>query len=127
MEHQTAPVTEQSESQSEQTPRVQKATVEKPTQQQTSQRKSRVHRFKGERLEHYREGSLVSEENGQIGTVQGLKGPHPMFHPLLLPEEQRVKASIYIELRDTYHHLYNNEADRQEPNPAFTRDAGTSL
>lgn len=124
LEHQTAPVTEHSESQSEQTPRVQKATVEKPTQQQTSQRKSRVHRFKGERLEHYREGSLVSEENGQIGTVQGLKGPHPMFHPLLLPEEQRVKASIYIELRDTYHHLYNNEADRQEPNPALREMLG---
>ena len=42
-----------------------------------------------------------------------------MFHPLELPEEQRMKASVYIELRDTYHHLYNIEADRQEPHPAL--------
>lgn len=82
------------------------------------------HRFLAPVLEHYREGSLVADEENRIGTIRGLKGPRTMFHPLELPEEQRVKASIYIELRDTYHHLYNNEADRHEANPALREMLG---
>ena len=74
--------------------------------------------FLGPKLEHYREGSWVTDEEGRIGYLRDLKR-RPMFHPLELPEEQRVKASVYIELRDTYHHLYNIEADRQEPHPAL--------
>ena len=42
-----------------------------------------------------------------------------MFHPLDLPEEQRVKMSLYIEVRDTYYHLYNVEADTLAPHPAL--------
>lgn len=66
----------------------------------------------------------MADEEGRIGNIRGLKGPRTMFHPLELPEEQRVKASIYIELRDTYHHLYNNEADRHEANPALREMLG---
>ena len=80
--------------------------------------------FLGSKLEHYRDGSWVTDENSNIGYLRGAKGARPMFHPLDLPEEQRVKASVYIELRDTYHHLYNIEADRQEPHPALREMLG---
>lgn len=82
------------------------------------------HRFLAPVLEHYREGTLVADEEGRIGNIHGLKGPRTMFHPLELPEEQRMQASMYIELRDTYHHLYNNEADRHEANPALREMLG---
>ena len=75
--------------------------------------------FSGAKLEHYREGSWAMDANGRIGHLRGLSGRRIMFHPLDLPEKQRVKASVYIELRDTYHHLYNIEADRQEPHPSL--------
>ncbi len=82
------------------------------------------HRFLASVLEHYREGTLVADEEGRIGNIRGLKGPRTMFHPLELPEEQRMQASMYIELRDTYHRLYNNEADRHEANPALREMLG---
>ncbi len=68
---------------------------------------------------HYREGSLVTDENNRIGYLRDLNGFQPMFHPLQLTGTQQAKASLYIEIRDTYHHLYNNEATRLEANPAL--------
>jgi Type I restriction-modification system methyltransferase subunit len=68
---------------------------------------------------HYREGSLVTDENNRIGYLRDLEGFQPMFHPLQLTVAQQAKASLYIEIRDTYHHLYNNEATRLEANPAL--------
>ena len=68
---------------------------------------------------HYREGSLVTDENNRIGYLRDLNGFQPMFHPLQLTVTQYAKASLYIEIRDTYHHLYNNEATRMEANPAL--------
>ncbi|MDL2224216.1 N-6 DNA methylase, partial [Bacteroidales bacterium OttesenSCG-928-M06] len=68
---------------------------------------------------HYREGSLVTDENNRIGYLHDLDGFQPMFHPLQLTGTQQAKASLYIEIRDTYHHLYNNEATRLEANPAL--------
>jgi len=68
---------------------------------------------------HYREGSLVTDENNRIGYLRDLEGFQPMFHPLQLTETQQAKASLYIEIRDTYHHLYSNEATRLEANPAL--------
>lgn len=75
--------------------------------------------FKGERLEHYRDGTLIVDKENRVGYLSDLKTLRPMFHPLDLPEEQRVKMSLYIEVRDTYHHLYNVEADTQAPHPAL--------
>jgi N12 class adenine-specific DNA methylase len=75
--------------------------------------------FTGERLGHYREGSLVSDTDNQIGYLRNLDGLQPMFHPLDLPHSQKQRASLYIEIRDTYHHLYNNEAERLLENPAL--------
>ncbi|SFL08158.1 Adenine-specific DNA methylase, N12 class [Porphyromonadaceae bacterium KH3CP3RA] len=71
--------------------------------------------------DHYREGSLVHDENNRIGYLRDLKGFQPMFHPLELTKTQQSKASLYIEIRDTYHHLYNNEAIRLEENPALRK------
>lgn len=42
-----------------------------------------------------------------------------MFHPLELTPAQRTKASMYIEIRDAYYHLYNNEAETLTANPAL--------
>ena len=75
--------------------------------------------FKGERPEHYRDGTLIVDKENRVGYLSDLKTLRPMFHPLDLPEEQRVKMSLYIEVRDTYHHLYNVEADTLAPHPAL--------
>lgn len=76
--------------------------------------------YKAEDLpEHYREGSLVTDDNNRIGFLRDLEGFQPMFHPLELTDTQKMKASLYIEIRDTYHHLYSNEATRLEANPAL--------
>ncbi len=75
--------------------------------------------FKAEILPHYREGSLVSDEHNRIGYLRDMNGLQPMFHPLELTETQEKKASIYVEIRDTYYHLYQNEAERLEANPAL--------
>lgn len=75
--------------------------------------------FTDERLGHYREGSLVSDANNRIGYLRDLDGLQPMIHPLELPHSQKQRASLYIEIRDTYHHLYNNEAERLQENPAL--------
>ena len=75
--------------------------------------------FKAEILPHYREGSLISDEHNRIGYLREINGLQPMFHPLELTETQSRKASIYVEIRDTYYHLYQNEAERLEANPAL--------
>lgn len=75
--------------------------------------------FKAEILPHYREGSLVSDEQNRIGYLRYMDSLQPMFHPLELTETQDRKASIYVEIRDTYYHLYQNEAERLEANPAL--------
>ena len=39
-----------------------------------------------------------------------------MFHPLELPDRQLRKLSLYVEIRDTYHDLYNSEATERKEN-----------
>ena len=68
---------------------------------------------------HYKEGSLVTNADNRIGYLRDLEGFRPMFHPLELPPQQQKRASLYIEIRDTYHHLYLNEADTLRENPAL--------
>ena len=75
--------------------------------------------FKAGLLPHYREGSLVSDENNRIGYLKNIDALQPMFHPLDISQAQERKASLYVEIRDTYYHLYRNEADRLEANPAL--------
>ncbi len=68
---------------------------------------------------HYKEGSLVTNEDNRIGYLRDITGFRPMFHPLSLTVAQGKRASLYIEIRDTYHHLYLNEADTLRENPAL--------
>lgn len=65
--------------------------------------------------EHYKEGSLV-RDNNQIGYLRGVE-TNPMFHPLELPDKQLRKATLYTEIRDSYRRLYKYEAGRREENP----------
>lgn len=77
--------------------------------------------FGGDMQSHYRNGSLVMDENGRVGYLRDLDALRPMFHPLNLSPTQRTKASLYIEIRDIYFHLYDNEAQTQTQaeNPAL--------
>jgi N12 class adenine-specific DNA methylase len=68
---------------------------------------------------HYKEGSLVTNADNRIGYLRDLNGFRPMFHPLELSPRQHKRASLYIEIRDAYHHLYMNEADTLRENPAL--------
>lgn len=96
------------------------------------QRAERLDKEKAERLKpipmpipenglpkHYKDGSLVSDADNRIGYLRDMDGHQPMFHPLDLSPNQQKRASLYIEIRDTYNHLYNNEADTLKENPAL--------
>lgn len=63
---------------------------------------------------HYKDGSLVVLDNG-IGYIRDTQFA-PMFHPLELPDRQLHKLSLYVEIRDTYHDLYNSEATERKEN-----------
>ncbi|MBD8388361.1 N-6 DNA methylase [Dysgonomonas sp. BGC7] len=103
----------------------------KPTES-PEQRTERLEKERAERLKpiampipenglpkHYKNGSLVTDTDNRIGYLRDMDGHQPMFHPLELSPSQQKQASLYIEIRDTYNHLYNNEADTLKENPAL--------
>lgn len=103
----------------------------KPTET-PEQRSERLEKERAERLKpiampipenglpkHYKNGSLVTDTDNRIGYLRDMDGHQPMFHPLELSPSQQKQASLYIEIRDTYNHLYNNEADTLKENPAL--------
>ncbi|SBW00514.1 N-6 DNA methylase [uncultured Dysgonomonas sp.] len=103
----------------------------KPTET-PEQRTERLEKERAERLKpipmpipenglpkHYKNGSLVTDTDNRIGYLRDIDGHQPMFHPLELSPSQQKQASLYIEIRDTYNHLYNNEADTLKENPAL--------
>ncbi len=63
---------------------------------------------------HYKDGSLAADGN-LIGYLRDIAFA-PMFHPLELPDRQLRKLSLYVEIRDTYHDLYNSEATELKEN-----------
>ena len=75
--------------------------------------------FEGEVAPYFREGTLVTDGQNRVGYLRGIESLQPMFHPLELTPAQRTKASMYIEIRDAYYHLYNNEAETLTANPAL--------
>ncbi|MFV0590659.1 MAG: N-6 DNA methylase [Draconibacterium sp.] len=101
--------------------RLEKEKKEKQKKQQQEAKKQMLPApFKPDDIKpHHHDGSLVSDENNRIGYLRGINELQPMFHPLELNSAQKMKASLYIELRDTYHHLYSNEATRLKANPAL--------
>lgn len=105
--------------------------ITKPTES-PEQRTERLEKERAERLKpipmpipenglpkHYKNGSLVTDTDNRIGYLRDMDEHQPMFHPLELSSNQQKQASLYIEIRDTYNHLYNNEADTLKENPAL--------
>jgi N12 class adenine-specific DNA methylase len=66
--------------------------------------------------EHHKQGSLVTEQNGQTGFLKKRYRDDAVFKPLELNPMQKQKAKLYIEIRDTYHSLYNYEAKELKEN-----------
>ena len=65
--------------------------------------------FSGELKEHHKEGTLV-EDDGQVGYLKNRYKDDSNFQALDLHFAERSKISRYVEVRDTYHSLYNYEA-----------------
>lgn len=64
--------------------------------------------------EHYKNGSLVRQDM-QIGFLSDVDNGEPLFHPLDLSLTELSKIKMYLDIRDSYHRLYNFEAlNRQE-------------
>ncbi|KAA6315966.1 hypothetical protein EZS27_033656, partial [termite gut metagenome] len=106
--------------------------VEQKPKETTEQRAERLENEREERTKpvpfvlpqqglpkHYKEGTLVTNGDNRIGYLLDLNGFRPLFHSLELSPQQQKRASLYIEIRDTYHHLYLNEADTLRENPAL--------
>lgn len=66
--------------------------------------------YSGELFEFHKKGSLV-EDNGQVGFLKERYRDGAEFQALDVAFDQRSKISRYIEIRDTYHTLYNHEAE----------------
>ena len=60
---------------------------------------------------HLRDGSIVLQ-NGQVGYLSNLKR-QPTFHPMDLPYERLTRLKAYIEIRESYHRLYDYEANNR--------------
>ena len=71
--------------------------------------------FTGERLEHYRNGSLVGMD-GQTGYLSGMEKGIPVFHPLELPAASGSVPNPIWNSVTTYHRLYNDEAEHRQEN-----------
>lgn len=82
--------------------------------------------YTGEILSHFKDGTIICQEQdseagtvSQIGYLRDINSLKPMFFPVLIPEKQRKKVSLYTEIRDTYFNLYENEARTLAENPAL--------
>ncbi|MDR0384895.1 MAG: DNA methylase, partial [Prevotellaceae bacterium] len=72
--------------------------------------------YSGKLQEHHKQGLLVMEQNGQIGFLKERYRDDAIFKSLELNPLQEQKAKLYIEIRDTYHSLYNYEAKERKEN-----------
>lgn len=59
---------------------------------------------------HLRNGSLV-RQGTRLGSLSDVRYGTPTFNPVDLPLSQTSKLGRYIELRDCYHRLYDNESE----------------
>lgn len=66
--------------------------------------------YSGELKDYHKEGTLVIEENGQIGILKKRYRESAEFHPLDIPQLQKGKLEKYIAIRDSYNELYDFEA-----------------
>ena len=59
---------------------------------------------------HLKDGSIV-RQGTQLGFLSNTSFGNPTFNPLDLPISQLTKLGKYIDLRDCYHRLYDNESE----------------
>lgn len=59
---------------------------------------------------HLKDGSVVRQDS-RMGYLSEVKYGSPVFNPLDLPLSQATKLGRYIDLRDCYHRLYDNESE----------------
>lgn len=59
---------------------------------------------------HLKEGSVV-RQGARLGHLSDVRYGVPIFNPLDLPLSQVSKIGRYIDLRDCYHRLYDNESE----------------
>lgn len=59
---------------------------------------------------HLKDGSIV-RQGTQLGFLSNTSFGNPTFNPLDLPIGQLTKLGKYIDLRDCYHRLYDNESE----------------
>ena len=64
---------------------------------------------------HLKEGSLVASDS-QIGNLSRDDDGEFVFNPLELPSDTRQNLLLYIDVRDSYHHLYNTEMEQRVEN-----------
>lgn len=69
--------------------------------------------YEGLRGEHIKEGSLIYSDL-QVGVFAMNMEDEAVFQPLDLSTEDRHKALLYMDIRNTYHALYDYETQRQE-------------
>lgn len=65
---------------------------------------------------HLRNGSVVIQ-NGQVGLLSDLNS-RPTFTPLDLTASHRTRMKAYVDIRDSYHRLYDSEAGSHAENEA---------
>lgn len=63
--------------------------------------------------EHLRDGSLVRQD-ARIGYLSGIEAEKPMFHPLDLSIAEIARIKHYIDIRESYHRLYDYEAANKQ-------------
>lgn len=66
-------------------------------------------------MPHHKEGSLLLQDN-IIGYLN-IQGSTSVVKPIKLNSIQFGKASLYVELRDSYHELYRKEAENLKAEP----------
>jgi hypothetical protein len=78
--------------------------------------------YSGVLQEHHKQGSLVTEQNGQVGFLKERYRNDALFKSLELNPLQTQKAKLYIQLRDAYHTLYNYEATELKENSELRKN-----
>ena len=63
---------------------------------------------------HLRDGSIV-RQGTRLGYLSEVRYGTPMFNPLDLPFAQTSKLGRYIDIRDSYHRLYDHESETAVP------------
>jgi hypothetical protein len=87
-----------------------------PPVQKSPEQPAEPRPYSGILQEHHKQGSLVTEQNGQTGFLKERYRDDAIFKSLELNSIQMQKAKLYIEIRDTYHSLYNYEAKERKEN-----------